>query len=53
MTDTPALLDVRGLRKEYASARGPVVALDDITLSIPQKSSKQKSVLRSSMLAAP
>ena len=38
VTDTPALLDVRGLRKEFASARGPVVALDDITLSIPQGS---------------
>ena len=38
VTDTPALLDVRGLRKEYASARGPVVALDDITLSIPRGS---------------
>ena len=38
MTHPSALLDVRGLRKEFPSAAGPVVALEDITLSIPKGS---------------
>ena len=32
------LLDLQGLRKEFSSAHGPVVALEDITLSIPKGS---------------
>ena len=32
------LLDLQGLRKEFPSAQGPVVALEDITLSIPKGS---------------
>lgn len=38
VTPPPALLDLHGLRKEFPSARGPVVALDDITLSVPKGS---------------
>ncbi len=38
MTPPPALLDLTALRKEFSSARGPVVALEDITLSIPKGS---------------
>ncbi|MBA4083736.1 methionine ABC transporter ATP-binding protein [Janibacter terrae] len=37
VTETP-LLQLSGLRKEFPSARGPVVALDDITLSIARGS---------------
>lgn len=38
VTPPPALLDLQGLRKEFASAQGPVVALEDITLSVPKGS---------------
>lgn len=34
----PPLLDLQGLRKEFTSPQGPVVALEDITLSIPKGS---------------
>lgn len=34
VTEQP-LLDIQGLRKEFPSPQGPVVALQDITLSIP------------------
>lgn len=37
MTETP-LLQLSGLRKEFSTSRGPVVALDDITLSIARGS---------------
>ena len=38
MTETSPLLRLTGLRKEFDSARGPVVALEDITLSIERGS---------------
>jgi ABC-2 type transport system ATP-binding protein len=38
VTETPPLLRLSGLRKEFPSARGPVVALEDITLSIARGS---------------
>lgn len=34
----PPLLDLQGLRKEFPSPSGPVVALEDITLSVPRGS---------------
>ncbi|WP_282072205.1 methionine ABC transporter ATP-binding protein [Janibacter hoylei] len=37
VTETP-LLQLTGLRKEFSTPRGPVVALDDITLSIARGS---------------
>ncbi|MGE9807746.1 MULTISPECIES: methionine ABC transporter ATP-binding protein [unclassified Janibacter] len=36
MSDSTPLLDLRGLRKEFASRRGPVTALDGIDLTIPR-----------------
>lgn len=38
MTETPPLLRLSSLRKEFPSPRGPVVALEDITLSIARGS---------------
>ncbi|CAM3928027.1 methionine ABC transporter ATP-binding protein [Janibacter anophelis] len=38
VTETPSLLRLTGLRKEFPSPRGPVVALEDITLSITRGS---------------